>query len=437
MFLRFYFAFLSLFLALTVACAAASPGNDPAATSPLANLSQTPGPAQAEETLEAVFEATRVATTPNATQGSSTTPSATLSPGMRFALALRAADTGRWEAHTWRGEGSEPLTVSLEESDAEIRMACVPAAGNLQVSFLRHRTDPGQVDLDLFFQDDDGEEVRYLGWRHRLDWLEGSPRYAGASGTVVLYMNAENSQAVIDALLLDGVSEMRLHYKRYNEKEASVYTLPVEGFQTAHDLLAERCRPGPSDTQAGVAASILKPPTPTPIPSPTPTPHVVTWQQEWCEEKNYPRYGIEGTFRQDGGAQGTARLVIVCRGGELVVGVHLTLQDRTYPEIDLGGIAYGFGFGSRLEVPYQHYADGWEQVRSAVSEGGVLLIPPEEAVKEILERRHASRNPNRKFLYLYLVFGVAGDDDPRMREDRDSPDVAIRIKGRVQEQSID
>ena len=124
-------------------------------------------------------------------------------------------------------------------------------------------------------------------------------------------------------------------------------------------------------------------------------------------------------------------------GFSLVVGVHLTLQDGTYPEIDSGGIAYGFGFGNRLEVPYQHYADGWEQVRSAGSEGGVLLIPPEEAVKEILERRHASRNPNRKFLSLYLVFGVAGDDDPRMREDRDSPNVAIRISGLVKEQSID
>ena len=233
--------------------------------------------------------------------------------------------------------------------------------------------------------------------------------------------------------------KMRLHYKRYDEKEASVYTLPVEGFQTAHDLLAERCRPGLSETQAGVAASILKPPTPTPIPSPTPTPHVVTWQQEWCEENNYPRYGIEGTFRhrQDDGSQGTARLVIVCRGGELVVGVHFTLQDGTYPKIDLGGIAYGFGFGSRLEVPFQHYAEGWEQVRGAVSEGGVLLIPPEEAVKEILERRHASRNPNRNLLYLYLIFGVAGDDDPRMRGDRFSPDVDIRIKGSVEEQSID
>ena len=78
----------------------------------------------------------------------------------------------------------------------------------------------------------------------------------------------------------------------------------------------------------------------------------------------------------------------------------------------------------------------WRRTNLVVT-GLWLLAFVQSPVKEILERRHASRNPNRKFLYLHLVFGVAGDDDPRMREDRDSPDVAIPIKGRVQEQSID
>ena len=322
--------------------------------------------------------------------------------GIPILNAFQEADTGRWgiDANAYEDDF---LTVSIGDPNTNIKIECATDTGKLMVSFVRNRTKREQTDINLRFHDGAGEEViKHLGWIHNnAPWLGGPPVYSGSPGAVILRMNADGSQAIIDGLLLAGVSKLDVEYGRYNGEEGE-HTFDTTGFPAVHDVLADHCRPPEDEVLARAAASVLTPPTPTP--TPTSTPVDKSWQQEWCEEHDYPRYGLEGIYPAHGENKGedTARLIVRCGDGTLVVGVHITRKDGAYPEPG-SGIACAFGF-TKAEIAYRLSADGWEQLQGNTAEGGVFYIAPESVAKHILEVRAKKRNPNTPFLSLWILF---------------------------------
>ena len=357
--------------------------------------------------------------------------------GIPLLNAFQEADTGRWEINPYARE-DDFLTVSIGDPNTSIKIECATDTGKLMVSFVRNWTKREQTDINLRFHGGAGEEViKHLGWIHNnARWLGGPPVYSGSPGAVILRMNADGSQAIIDGLLLAGVSGLDVEYGRHNGEEGE-HTFDTAGFRAVHDVLADHCRPPEDEVQARVAASVLTPPTPTPTPRPTSTPVDKSWQQEWCEEHDYPRYGLEGNYPAHGENKGedTARLIVRCGDGTLVVGVHITRKDGAYPEPG-SGIAYAFGF-TKAEIAYRLSADGWEQLQGNTAGGGVFYIAPESVAKHVLEVRAKKRNPNTPFLSLWILFGAL-EDDPRISDaTRQTVDVEVRIKRGAKRHSLD
>ena len=352
------------------------------------------------------------------------------------------ADTGQWEINYYF-DSDDFLTVSIHDSGgaahdsrAYMRMVCA-TTGKLQISFMRHMAHLGQPVTRLSFRASDGKAVRDLHdlhneWRTSTfsEWPDGRPIRPNSPGTVIHHVGDDNSRAVIDGMLLDSVSKVDAEFRG----EGNDYTFDVTGFFAVHDILADYCRPPADEVQAAVAAAVLTPPTPTPVPSPTPTPARVSWQQEWCDEQAHPRYGLEGRYPLEGRAVGTARLIIRCGGGTLVVGIHITRSDGAYPESE-SGIAYTFGQGSKPTSPYLYHEEGWEQVRGSADEG-VFLVLPEAAAKDVLEARYGPLPPNLLVRALWVLFDATGDD-PRMREPQSAADLVVPLKRLAKEHPLD
>ena len=300
--------------------------------------------------------------------------------------SMGGADMGWWQLNN-NEYTDEYLTVyrtSTESFNIFLRLSCDHSAGDLKISF------PGSGYIrsgrvHLYFQDSDGSEIRSF-----------APR---------------DPQQVIDGMLLPGVVKMTSEFTN-DRGQAVSYTFETAGFRAVHDILTDYCRPAADEVEATVAAIALKSPTATPVPSPTPTPVRTTWQQEWCSKRNNPVYGLRGWWNQarlGEGTDGTARLIVRCGGGTLVIGLHITRSDGNYPE-NRQGIAYAFEQPTETTDRRHHKREDLMQVQGGGGEG-MIIVFPEAMVKDIAESFdrpfQAMGSPQR---WLLLYFGAAGDD---------------------------
>ena len=352
--------------------------------------------------------------------------------------AYRKAETGEWRIDNEFGATSplgSPLSMFADGSGATIEVLCVPA-GELQVSFIRGEAFKTNTIISITFFDDDGTDIRFVQSSNGPAWYDEPLLSSSDSGTVIHHM-ADVSQAIVDGMLLDGASEMKARFETRKRKlisgypDVNDYAFEIAGFPAVHEILTGYCRLTPAEIQATIVAEALAVPTPTPTSPPTLTPTPpVTWHQEWCREQGNPHIGVEGHWHPLSGVEGTARLIVRCTGGVLVVGVHITRSDGVYPENKLG-IAYAVQHGEGIE-PYRHHEDGWQQVQGG-SEEGLFIILPEVAAKDAVEILYGPQFENSRALKLWVLFNMVAesdpDQDPRRHNMGLGTDVVIPLRG--------
>ena len=350
--------------------------------------------------------------------------------------AFREADPGFWRLDYNHRRPEDFPTVSVgADRTTTMMVSCAPAE-ELQVSFVRRKAFMSETDIRLTFVSGDGTDIRLLQlYNNRPEWYERPTFDSANSGTVVNHMLA-NSQAIVDGMLLDGASELRARFETRKKKPISGYPdvndhdFEIAGFPVVHEILTGYCRLTPAEIQATTAAEGLTAPTPTPIPTLTLTPTpLVTWQQEWCEEQDNPRIGIEGYWHPLSTVDGTSRLVIRCTGSILVVGIHITRSDGVYPENE-SGVAYTVQQGGEVG-PYRHHEDGWQQVQGSRDEG-MFIILPDAVAKDVVEIAFGPQFKDIRDLSLWVLFdAVSGSDQeqyPRMHDHDLGTDVVIPLR---------
>ena len=139
----------------------------------------------------------------------------------------------------------------------------------------------------------------------------------------MVYSMMNASQTIIDNML--SAESSRLEVEVYSSGSERHYRIfDISHFPAVHEILLDYCQRTAAEAQAAVAAAVLIAPTPTPTPP-------VTWQQDWCKEQNNPSLGVEGRWDRQSGVEGTARLVIQCTSGLLVVGYPHNPERRSVP----------------------------------------------------------------------------------------------------------
>lgn len=350
------------------------------------------------------------------------------------AFRERRADTGGWNLNDGFGRpGSDdrPI-VSVRDGEATMEVSCAPAE-ELQISFVRRKAFMTDTDIGLGILEDDGTEMRVFQWFNNNPGWHRTPTYSTAYiGTVIHHMG-DDSQAIIDGMLLNGASEMKAGFgtgQGFN-RDVRSHAFEITGYPVVHEILTSYCYLTPAEIQATIVAEALTAPTPTPVPPPTLTPTpLVTWQQEWCREQGTPHTGVEGHWDPLSGVEGTARLIVRCTGGILVVGIHITRSDDIYPENDLG-IAYAIQHEDGIE-PYRHYEDGWHQVQGGRNEG-LFITLPEVAARDVVEIVYGPQFEGNRALKLWVLFDVVAgsdpDQDPRRGNLGLGTDVVIPLRG--------
>ncbi len=354
-----------------------------------------------------------------------------------YSDARRDAATGDWEIgndFTARSPLDGPLTMLLDSEGATMMVSCAPAE-EPRVSFIRSDAGHTSTSIELWFLEGDGTEARSLRWprRNEPEWHE-KPQYPTANwGTVVHHMN-DDSQAIIDGLLLEGVAEMKARFKtgwtrHISERpDDNQHSFQVVGFPSVYEILVGYCRLTPVEIQATVASDALMASTPTPVPSPTLTlVPAKTWQQEWCREHNDPYISVDGHWHPLSGVEGTARLVVRCTGGVLTVGVHVIRDDGAYPQGEVR-IAHAVQHGEGVE-PYQRHEGGWQRVQGGSGEG-LFITLPETAARDVVEVVYGPQFENSRALKLWVLFetGVENGLDPRAHDLSLGTDVVIPLR---------
>ena len=301
-------------------------------------------------------------------------------------------------------------------------VSCAPGE-ELRVFFLDIglRVSTGFI---VTFLDGQETEVRSHSWS--ITGSESGPSFV-SSNTAVHHMG-DYSQGIIDGMLLDNVLEMtvRAFPGDRNVRESArrrvdhTYEFKTESFPVVHEFLTDYCYLTPDEVQATIVAEALTAPTRTPIPPPTltPTPQV-TWQQEWCKEQGNPDSSIDGFWHPSSGVHGTARLIVRCAGGLLVVGVHITQSDGAYPENE-SGVAIAVQDDGAI-TPYRHYESGLQQVRGSGREG-LFIILPDEAARNVVKIAYGTQFRESRMLGLWVRF----DADSNRRS---NADVVIPLRG--------
>ena len=355
------------------------------------------------------------------------------------AFRERWADTGGWNLDDGFGlpssddrRSDERPIVSVRDGEATMEVSCAPAE-ELQISFVRRKAEMTDTDIELTFLEGDGTEIRFLQWFNNDPGWHKTPAYSTANSGTVIHHMGDDSQAIIDGMLLNGASEVKARFDTGQgfHRDVNEHAFEIAGYPVVHEILTGYCYLTPAEIQATIVAEALTAPTPTPVPPPTLTPTpLVTWQQEWCREQGTPHTGVEGHWDPLSGVEGTARLIVRCTGGILVVGIHITRNDDIYPENDLG-IAYAIQHEDGIE-PYRHYEDGWRQVQGGSNEG-LFIALPEVAARDVVEIVYGPQFEGSRALKLWVLFDVVAgsdpDQDPRRGNLGLGTDVVIPLRG--------
>ena len=317
-------------------------------------------------------------------------------------------DAGKWDLNHNLGE-NKFLVAFVRGRGATIEVTCAPTGG-LHVFLTRREGSVSPTSVRFLFHDDDGAELRSLQWRDSSpEWYASLPS-RGSPGVLIHRMDGD-SQKVIDGMLLGGVVTVDVEFEVFRTG-VDEYSLDVTGFSAVHDLLSDYCHRTPAEVQATIAAEALTAPTPTPTPlaTLTPTPPVI-WQQEWCREQGNPNIEVESFWHPVSGVQGTARLIVRCASGVLVVAVHITRSDGAYPE-NQSGIALAVQRGREIEH-YRHYVDrGPQQVRGSADEG-LLMILSDAAAKDVVEAMYGPQFKDSRRLGLWGTVRRCRRPEPR------------------------
>ena len=341
--------------------------------------------------------------------------------------AFLRADTGRWRLDDPKDDTATASIISETGPSGRASMAisCVPAR-SLQISFVRAATRLKPTSIAIAFRDAAQAELRFDGQPAKhYAWHTDPPVYSGAPSAVVYHMY-DGSQAVIDGMLLDGVSEMGARFHAHPD-ESGEYTFGVTGLFGVRQVLADYCHRTPAEVQATVVAGVLTAPTPTLVPSPTLTPiPIMTWQQEWCEERGNPQLELEGTWHSRSGVDGTTRLVMRCSSGLLIMGIHITRSDNIYP-MNETGVALTVLHDGEIEF-HQHYADRWEQIRGDEG-GGLFIILPDAVAKDVVEAMYGPQFEDKQEAELLVLFDAVPGDVPGQGDEQGGrPDIVIPFR---------
>ena len=433
---RLYAGFLFLFAVVMVLSLACASSESPETTAPVPapELTAVPGSETATVTPGPTYSDEQLATRTSRRESGER--------GRPLAESFRGRANGEWELRNgpW-GEDFPTVTLQAAEggSDFSLELDCLPPEQqtDYQVLRLSFTQEEGaglySSNVRFLFLDDAGAEIRSLGWTTLPEYPKGVP--AGVQRVYVIYHLGSGTQTIIDGLLLDGVSQVKLEVNKNQDRNGSrSYMLNTANFSNFHGLLDDYCRQTTDETLAVVAADVLRVPTSTPIPPPTPTPTPpVTFRQEWCQER--ASRGISLQIERKGYWYGygtrntdmTARLIMRCAGGTLVAGIHVIRSDGEYPE-NKNGIAIAALVNDNLK-PYQYYPDGWQQVQGSTEEG-LFVVFPDEVVQEVISLIGRERYGGADRLGLWVLFDAVPDPQPATKQydQRLGTDVVLPIR---------
>ena len=336
--------------------------------------------------------------------------------------AFRDLRQGTWTLSDY-SEDDFP-TVTTHGDDGTLEIGCIPHEEQadyqaLRAAFVPHDAKSRQSTIRFRFFNSEGVEIEFIE-------LRAHPVSTGQRrGRTVVYSMMNASQTIIDNML--SAESSRLEVEVYSSGSERYYRIfDISHFPAVHEILLDYCQRTAAEAQAAVAAAVLIAPTPTPT-----APHTgpaVTWQQDWCKEQNNPSLGVEGRWDRQIGVEGTARLVIQCTSGLLVVGIgiHITRRDGAYPGNE-SGIAIGVEHGSEFQA-YRHYRDDSRQVRGGNDEG-LMIIVPDAASKDIIETMYSPRYEDDPWTRLWVLFDAG--QDPRLDDHNLGADVIIPVGKRA------
>ena len=313
----------------------------------------------------------------------------------------------------------------ISHGDAvRLEVGCIPheeQAGYeaLHLTLVISRTVSRQANINLFFFDENGEQIdRLIGWRVHPITLDTIRRV----GDIVAYRAEGTSQGIIDSMLKTGATRLDVSVSP-SGSDSVPRTIDISNFPAVHEILLDHCQRTSTEAKASVAASVLKAPTLTPASPPTPTSTPMSaWQQEWCKEQGIPSFGVEGYWDPSSGVDGTARLVIQCTSGVLIVGVHITRGDGAYPSNE-SDIAFGVEDGKEFRA-YQHYVEGLQLVGGDDDEG-LFLILPDSAVRDVIDTVYDPQYKDALRVKLWILFDAG--QDPRLDDHSLGTDVIIPV----------
>lgn len=352
--------------------------------------------------------------------------------------AFREADPGEWtmDLATERVEFDPTIVIGLRTEGAAMEVSCTPSQ-KPQVTFIRDDAAHSRTSISITFLDDKGKDHRYIPFLHVEPVWRKEPALERHWGTMVYHM-ADDSQKIIDGMLLDTITLSRFRFDSGRRRPISerlddvILDFNTAGFPAVYEILTDYCHRTPEEIQATIVAQELKAPTRTPVPTPTFTPVPdPTWQQEWCEENNNPQLEYQGYWNPATPGENTARLILRCVSGLVFAAIHITKSDGIYPE-NQTGIALAVRNSDKLTLQ-EHYPEGWKQTKGQEAEG-LLVALPEDAAKAVVNNIHQPKAGSKARLDLLVSFDATPDELPTIESERAShTDLIIALNPNVDE----
>ena len=251
--------------------------------------------------------------------------------------AFRDLRQGTWTLSDY-SEDDFP-TVTTHGDDGTLEIGCIPHEEQtdyqaLRAAFVPHDAKSRQSTIGFRFFNSEGVEIEFIE-------LRAHPVSTGQRrGRTVVYSMMNASQTIIDNML--SAESSRLEVEVYPSGSERYYRIfDISHFPAVHEILLDYCQRTAAEAQAAVAAAVLIAPTPDP-----PRPRSLG-NRIGAKSRNNPSLGVEGRWDRQIGVEGTARLVIQCTSGLLVVGIHITRRDGAYPGNE-SGIAIGVEYAERV-----------------------------------------------------------------------------------------
>ena len=352
--------------------------------------------------------------------------------------AFREADRGEWtmDLASGRVEFDPTIVIGLRTEGAAMEVSCTPSQ-KPQVTFTRYDGAHSRTSIGITFLDDKGKDHRYIPFQ-RVEPVWKRESTVGRNWGTVLYQMGDDSQKIIDGMLLDTITLSSVRFDSGKKRPISerrddvIVEFKTAGFTAGYEILTDYCHRTPEEIQATIVAQELKAPTRTPVPTPTFTPVPdQTWQQEWCEENNNPQLEYQGYWNPATPGENTARLILRCVSGLVIAAIHITKGDGIYPE-NQTGIALAVRNSDKLTLQ-EHYPEGWKQTKGQGAEG-LLVSLPEDAAKAVVNNIHQPKAGSKARLDLLVSFDATPDELPTIESERAShTDLIIALNPNVDE----